>query len=318
LASSHYSYNNQTIGAGTRAGFLLTEELSMMARYNIYQQEISLPVHLNDCILSPNALINLGPGVTQANEAALPTGGCYANGEAGLAVRREMAAGPVLVSMLGYTAVYSTLNNNRSPTSGIVLEFKQDFSGVGGDVNFIRSTGSLRSYYEVFADVVAVVNLQGGHIAGWGSKSLRMLDHFQMGPNLVRGFTPAGIGPRDLSSLTRDSLGGSMFWGASVEAQSPIPYVPRDVGLKVATFADAGSLWGYKGPTFWDVTGESVSGCLTTLCPIEEGMHVRASVGMGLIWNSPFGPLRFDYAVPLLKQDQDRIQRFRFGGGTKF
>ncbi len=332
FASSHYSYNNQTIGAGTRAGFLLTEELSMMARYNIYQQEISLPTHLNDCILSPNALINnpvpgvngVGPtavpvGVNQTNEFLRTDGGnCYANGEAGLAVRREMAAGPVLVSMLGYTAVYNTLNNNRNPTSGIVLEFKQDFAGVGGDVNFIRSSGSLRSYYDVFADVVAVVHLQGGHIAGWGSKSLRMLDHFQMGPNLVRGFTPAGIGPRDLSSLTRDSLGGSMFWGASVEAQSPIPYVPRDVGLKVATFADAGSLWGYKGPTTWNVTGETVSGCLNTLCPIEDGMHVRASVGMGLIWNSPFGPLRFDYAVPLLKQDHDRIQRFRFGGGTKF
>ena len=327
LASSYYSYENQTIGAGTRLGFVLTEELSMLTRYNIYQQKISLPTYLNDCILSPNAIINGGSGVTPANEAARTdpvflfapyTGGCYLNSEAGLAVRREMAAGPVIVSMLGYTAVYSTLDNNRNPTSGIVLEFKQDFAGIGGDVNFVRSTGNLRSYYEVFADVVAVVNLQGGHIAGWGSKDLRMLDHFQMGPNLVRGFTPAGIGPRDMSSLSQDSLGGSMYWGASIEAQSPIPYVPRDVGLKVATFADAGSLWGYKGPTFWAVTGESVSGCVNTLCSIEEGMHIRASVGAGLIWNSPFGPLRFDYAIPVMKQDQDKIQRFRFGGGTKF
>ena len=109
-----------------------------------------------------------------------------------------------------------------------------------------------------------------------------------------------------------------MYWGASVEAQSPIPYVPRDVGLKVATFADAGSLWDYKGSTSWAVTGETMSGCINVQCPIESGMHVRASVGAGLIWNSPFGPLRFDYAVPLLSQPQDRIQRFRFGGGTKF
>ena len=159
--------------------------------------------------------------------------------------------------MLGYTAVYNTLDNNRAPTSGIVLEFKQDFAGIGGDMNFIRTTGSMRSYYEVFADVVAVVNLQGGHIASWGGKDLRMLDHFQMGPNLVRGFAPAGIGPRDLASPSQDSLGGSMYWGASVEAQSPIPYVPRDVGLKVATFADVGSLWDYKGPKVYAVTGET-------------------------------------------------------------
>ena len=66
------------------------------------------------------------------------------------------------------------------------------------------------------------------------------------------------------------------------------------------------------------MTGETVSSCFGATCPIDQSMQVRASVGAGLIWNSPFGPLRFDYAVPLLKQDQDRIQRFRFGGGTKF
>jgi outer membrane protein insertion porin family len=343
LASSYYSYDNKTIGAGTRLGFLLTEETSFMARYNIYQQEISLPYYLNDCIFSPNAIINGGLGVNQANEAArfdpallfAPyTGGCYANGESSLAVRKELSQGPVVVSMVGYTAVYNTLDNNRAPTSGIVLEFKQDFAGIGGDIKFIRTTGSLRSYYEMFADVVAVVNLQGGHIAGWGNQdpldgsSLRMLDHFQMGPNLVRGFAPAGIGPRDMASPSQDALGGSMYWGASVEAQSPIPYIPRDIGLKVAAFADAGSLWDYKGPRAWAVTGERVSGCAPTVnaagmivvnqCDVSDGMDVRASVGVGLIWNSPFGPLRFDYAVPLLKQDQDKVQRFRFGGGTKF
>ena len=115
-----------------------------------------------------------------------------------------------------------------------------------------------------------------------------------------------------------DALGGSMYWGASVEAQSPIPFIPRDVGLKVAVFADAGSLWDYKGPTTWSVTGESVSSCFGAVCPIDNSMQVRASVGAGLIWNSPFGPLRFDYAIPLLKQPQDKVQEFRFGGGTKF
>ena len=342
LASSYYSYDNKTYGGGLRAGFALTEELAFQTRYNAYRQEISLPLYLNDCIFSPNALVNnpvpgvngvgldaVPVGVSQTNEALRTDGGnCYANNEAGLAVRRELANGPVWVSLVGYTAVYSTLDNNRNPTSGVYLEFKQDFAGLGGDVNFIRSTANARTYYEVLSDVVAVLNLQGGHIAGWGDKnqsdgaSLRMLDHFQMGPNLVRGFAPAGIGPRDMSVLTLgdrgDALGGSMYWGASVEAQSPIPFIPRDVGLKVAVFADAGSLWDYKGPTTWSVTGESVSSCFGAVCPIDNSMQVRASVGAGLIWNSPFGPLRFDYAIPLLKQPQDKVQEFRFGGGTKF
>ena len=77
-----------------------------------------------------------------------------------------------------------------------------------------------------------------------------MLDHFQMGPNLVRGFAPAGIGPRDLTpGTTNDALGGSMYWGASVEVQTPLYFLPKEIGIKLAAFADAGSLWDYQGPT---------------------------------------------------------------------
>jgi outer membrane protein insertion porin family len=250
---------------------------------------------------------------------ATATGGtytsCYADGESSLAVRKELAAGAVLVSMLGYSLAYNTLDNNKNPTAGLYAEFKQDFAGVGGDVNFIRSTFDARSYYEVFSDVVSVLHVQGGHLAGWGSKDLRMLDHFQMGPNLVRGFAPSGIGPRDLTSMALngvgDALGGTMYWGASLEAQAPFSFLPKDAGLKGAIFADAGSLWNYKGPTFWNVTGEN-------LTPGPDSGAIRASVGVGLIWNSPFGPLRFDYSFPLSKQSYDQVQAFRFGGGTKF
>ncbi len=294
LASSYYSYDNKILGTGLRTGFALSEEISLQLRYSVYRQEISLPTQLNNCSLT-----------------FTPAMGCYTDGEASLAVRKELSAGPVLVSLVGYTAAYNTLDNNKNPTSGFLAEFKQDFAGVGGDVNFVRSTVETRTYYEMFSDVVAVLRLQAGHIASWGGKELRMLDHFQMGPNLVRGFAPAGFGPRDLTPGTaNDALGGSMFWGASVEAQTPLHFLPKDIGIKAAVFADAGSLWGYKGPTTWAVTGES-------LTPADSN-SIRASVGAGIIWNSPFGPLRFDYSIPLMKQGYDRVQEFRFGGGTRF
>jgi outer membrane protein insertion porin family len=316
LATNYVSYNSTTMGIGTRAGFALSEELSFQARYNVYSQKITLPYQYNNCQYSPNALINGGLGVNQMSESLRTDGGnCYSDGESSLAVRKELAAGAVLVSMLGYSVAYNTLDNNRNPTAGLYAEFKQDFAGVGGDVNFVRSTVDTRSYYEVFSDVVSVLHLQGGHIAGWGNKDLRMLDHFQMGPNLVRGFAPSGIGPRDLTSMAvngvGDALGGSMYWGASLEAQAPFSFLPKDAGLKGAVFVDAGSLWNYKGPTFWNVTGE-------TLQPGPDSGAIRASVGVGLIWNSPFGPLRFDYSFPLSKQGYDQVQAFRFGGGTKF
>ena len=331
FASSYVSYNSQTIGTNLRLGFALTEELAFQPRYSIYQQKITLPDAYNNCILSSNALINGGTaGVTQSNEGGVGNtdttvnfpNGCYADGEATMAVRKELAQGPVMVSLVGYSLAYNTLDNNKAPTSGFLAEIKQDFAGVGGDVNFIRTTLDTRTYYEVFSDIIGVLHLQGGDIAGWGSKDLRMLDHFQMGPNLVRGFQPAGLGPRDLTvGTTQDALGGTMFWGASFEAQTPLYFLPKEIGIKIAAFADAGSLWGYKGPTTWNVTGEKlvVGGDGTNL--------IRSSVGMGLIWDSPLGPLRFDLAYPITKwcgtdtggnSICDRTQIFRFSGGTKF
>lgn len=305
LASSTVSYATKTIGTNLRLGFALTEELSVQPRYSLYRQEISLD-HLYNCPPSAAATNVCQP-------AALP-------------IRKELAAGPVVVSMLGYTANYNTLDNNKSPTSGLFASLTQDVAGVGGDVNFIRSTAEVRNYYEVLPDVVGVLKLQGGNVAGWGSKDLRMLDHFQMGPNLVRGFAPGGLGPRDLTAgTTNDALGGTMFWGTSVEFQTPLYFLPKDIGIKVATFADAGSIWGYKGPTSWTQPGfTNVPETLTV--GLDSASNIRASVGVGLIWDSPLGPLRFDLAYPLKKYCAtttagdvcDRTQIFRFGGGTKF
>src|SRR5262245_20621786 len=328
LASNYISYDSQTIGTNLRLGFALTEEIAFQPRYTFYNQKITLPVNLNDCQFSSNALINGGTGVTPQNEANgsdlfvnVPFG-CYANGEASLAVSKELAQGPVNVSMLGYTVSYNSLDNNRNPTSGLYAEVRQDFAGVGGDVNFIRTAGEVRNYYEVFSDIVSVVKLQAGNITPWGGKDLRMLDQFQMGPNLVRGFSPAGLGPRDLTpGLTNDALGGSLYWGATLEAQTPLYFLPKDIGIKFAAFADAGNLWSYKGPTFWDVTGETLT------VGLDSASMIRSSVGVGLLWDSPLGPLRFDLAYPIKKycangptgiEVCDRTQIFRFSGGTRF
>jgi outer membrane protein insertion porin family len=328
--TSYISYSTTTIGMGARLGFALREDLGFQLRYSLYRQEVSLPQYLNDCILSPNAPINGGPGVG-------PFDICFLNGEASLAVRRELANGAVLTSSLGYTLSYNSLDNNKAPTQGMLAELRQDFAGVGGNVRFVRTSGDVYGYREIINDVVGTLHLQGGHITGWGCggnnsaslidtppECLRMLDHFQMGPNLVRGFAPAGIGPRDLSRYgltgSGDALGGTLYWGASFEMQTPLYFLPKDAGIKVSAYADAGSLWNYQGPTSWAATGETLSGsiCSTPPCPLDNAMHIRSSVGVGLIWDSPFGPLRFDYAVPLTQEPYDRTQRFRFGGGTKF
>ena len=201
-------------------------------------------------------------------------------------------------------------------------------------MNFIKTTVDLRAYREVIPDVVGVLHLQGGYVTGWGGKDLRMLDHFQMGPNLVRGFAPIGYRSARPDAARLYGLSGRRARRLDVLGrQRRIPdaaVLPAEGlrragrGLRRCRFALE-----LRGPTFWSVTGERINGnadCATwgpaianpVPCGLDNGMNVRTSVGVGLIWDSPFGPLRFDYLVPDHQGAYDRVQQFRFGGGTTF
>ncbi|MBR1168886.1 outer membrane protein assembly factor BamA [Bradyrhizobium sp. DASA03005] len=334
-SNSYISYGTRTLGFSPRLGFSLREDLSLQVRYSIYRQEITLPSYLANCNNDPlSSAFNPSPAYSAATGTPLAAStnglGCYNDGEASLPVRKELANGKTLTSALGYTLTYNTLDNNKNPTDGLLVDFRQDFAGVGGDVSYLKSVVDAKYYTPLVSDIVGLVRLQGGMLNKIGN-DLRMLDHFQMGPNLVRGFAPNGIGPRDLNPFgTQDALGGTKYWGASLELQMPFWFLPKEVGLKGAVYADAGGLYDYKGPTSWTATNEvNVPGCIpSTINPnstgtctglvYDDSKVVRSSVGVGVIWQSPFGPLRFDYAVPLSKGKYDRTQEFRFGGGTTF
>ncbi|MGA7940175.1 MAG: outer membrane protein assembly factor BamA [Bradyrhizobium sp.] len=347
LPNTYISYETRTIGFSPRIGLQLREDMSVQLRYSIYQQEVSLPSYLDNCNNTTNGIFNPSPAfanttagqqLIQSLGAVDPTGTglwCYSDGEASLPVRKELAGGATLTSAVGYTFDYNTLDNNKNPTDGLLIDWKQDFAGVGGDVTYLKSAIDAKYYTPLVADVIALVHLQGGLMTQVGNNQIRMLDQFQEGPNLVRGFAPNGIGPRDINPYgTQDALGGTQYWGASLEFQTPFWFLPKELGMKGAVYADAGWLGDYKGPTDWATTGEvNLPGCIP---PTNNGMAspaapgtclglqyasqnvVRTSVGVGLIWQSPFGPLRFDYAIPLTKGKYDIVQEFKFGGGTTF
>ncbi len=342
LANSYLSYGTETYGGTVKLGIPLREDLTLQLRYSLYTQRITLPTILDDCNnLNPDFLTSfpnsaaIAAGVVPlgtnaaANAAynnAVATGAqsnCLQFGQASLPVRVELAEGTTLTSMAGYGLTYNTLDNNKHPTSGLLVTAGQDFAGLGGDVAYMRSSVDFHSYYEIVPDLVSVLHLQGGNITGFNGGSVRMLDDFKMGPNLVRGFQPAGLGPRDITvGTSNDLIGGTMYWGASLELQYPFYFLPKDTGFRGAVFVDAGSLWGYKGETTSPSTGE-INGNVNGI-PCQCGMQfadsaaVRMSAGASIIWDSPFGPLRFDFAYPILKQGYDRTQWFAFGGGTHF
>ncbi|MEH2487305.1 outer membrane protein assembly factor BamA [Bradyrhizobium sp. AZCC 2230] len=336
LSNSYTSYSVTTLGFSPRLGFALREDLSLQLRYSLYQQTITLPSAYNNCnnnAANTSLAFNPTPAYIQSVLGGVdPTNstssgyygyGCYADGESSLPIRKELANGPTLTSAVGYTLTYNTLDNTKNPNDGLLIDFKQDFAGVGGDVTYLKTALDTKYYTPLVSEIISVIHLQGGVLNKIGNNDLRMLDHFQMGPNLVRGFASNGIGPRDITyasfGATGDALGGTKYWGASTELQMPFWFLPKEVGLKGAVYADAGSLWGYQGPTSWAATGEvNTKACPTCGLQYDDSSVVRSSVGVGLIWASPFGPLRFDYAVPLTKGKYDIVQQFRFGGGTSF
>jgi outer membrane protein insertion porin family len=159
---------------------------------------------------------------------------------------------------------------------------------------------------------------------------LPLLDNFNVGPTLVRGFAPGGMGPRDIGdpyNLAGNGLGGTTYAGASTELQFPIFGLPREVGLKGAVFADAGTLFGYRGQTdFSNVLGYSYCPAAgtnpaytqTSCLHVDDERTMRSSVGASLIWASPLGPIRIDYAYALTKGKYDQTQAFNFSGGAQF
>jgi outer membrane protein insertion porin family len=290
LANGNQSYGSQTYGTTFRLGTALSEEAGVQWRYSIYNQSTSLSPALMDC----------SPGN--------PPPGCYANGEASLPVKQAVLAGPAWVSAVGSTVSYNTLDSNRSPTSGVLSALNQDLAGLGGDVRFLKTTEDFRAYTPIAGDVVGIGRAQAGYVTPWGGQALPLADGFFGGPQLVRGFAPNGFGPRDLTpGTTTDNVGGRQYWATSAELQAPVPLLPAASGLKLGLFADAGSVWGYRGPTLAQSLQQSVR--------VADTNPLRASLGAGLIWDSPFGPIRADYAVPVSKASYDVTQRFRFSAG---
>jgi len=330
---SYYSYYSNFITGGTfRLGLPVTDELTFSPRYSIYNSYLTIPNDYNhpynDCRYPVWGATPAPAGSDYGAGQAGYSYSCLTNGEASLALKE--AAGEYLTSMFGYTLSYNTLDNNKNPTDGIYAELRQDVAGAGGYSQFVRSTGDFRYYHSITDDIVGLVHLQGGNLTALNNTShpLRIVDNFNLGPSLVRGFQPMGIGPRDVSNGVDwggNPLGGTNYWGASVEAQFPLWGLPRDLGLRGAVFADAGSLWGYKGRTDFTYGGAVVQNNTAplysqgnTITVGGDGMLVRSSVGVSLIWSSPMGPIRFDFAKALSKSQYDQTQVFRFTGGTSF
>lgn len=230
------------------------------------------------------------------------------------------AEGEALTSSIGGALTWDKRNHPKNPTRGVYFQVASDFAGVGGDVQYVRVVGEGRAYYPITDNFTFIGRAIGGHIEGWGGQDVRLLDLFYKGGETVRGFDRAGLGPRD--TATDNALGGKTFWAATAEIRFPLPFVPDELGMSGAVFADAGSVWDANDSAvnYARQCGQTVviKGTSRPGVCLADDASIRTSVGAGLLWNSPVGPLRLDYAYAITKEDYDKTQEIRFGASTKF
>jgi outer membrane protein insertion porin family len=208
------------------------------------------------------------------------------------------AEGIETYSEISHSLTYDRRDSRINPSEGYFGKLTTDVAGLGGSAKYLRNRVDAGYYYPVAEKWVASLTASGGYVYGLG-EDVKLLDRFFIGGNEVRGFETDGIGPRDPDS--NDALGGEVFYAGSLQLAFPLG-LPEELDIRGRVFSDFGSSW--KMPE----TGP----------PVDDSSAPRASVGTGLTWISPFGPLGIDLGFAVLKESFDKTEILRLNFGTRF
>jgi outer membrane protein insertion porin family len=255
------SFDQRSFGGGVRIGYEIVDALRQSWRYVLRQDEIR----------------DVG-------------------GNASRFIRDQ--EGDNITSLIGQSLIYDQRDNRFEPHDGYFVKVGNDFAGLGGSIRYLRNTIGGGKFWPISDGWTLGVTGEAGILFGLGER-IRINDRFFLGGDSLRGFEPAGVGPRD--GTTGDSLGGKRFYTTTAELSFPIG-LPDELGVTGKLFVDAGN---NSDP---DDEGPEV----------EDSNLVRTSVGVGVAWRSPFGPIRVDLAEALVKEDFDKTQLLHFSFGTRF
>lgn len=201
----------------------------------------------------------------------------------------------------GFTYTFDTRRNGLESPSFFFARLSGDVGGLGADNQYVKTSGLANFTTKALnEDITLSATVEGGATVSVGGAGSRIVDRFMMNPDQVLGFASYGMGPRDLAAADDDALGGNYFGAARLEAKFPLG-LPEEYGISAGVFGHVGSVWG-----------------LDASPGVDDTMHLRASVGAALYWESPIGPLRFSYAYPVMKQAYDVEQRFGVSISTGF
>jgi len=311
------NFRQSRTGGQISLAFPLTEYTSMSARYTLRKEDLEF-ARQNECDGEINAVDSQLLRLCNQRDGRIS-------------------------SILGYSFTWDRRNDPITPTGGFDLRLSQDFAGLGGDTKYLRTDIRGNYYKGIVKDVIASATLSGGYIRGWGGDDVNINDRYFKGNFEFRGFDNAGVGPRTLdydantgSTFVEGydddgrggALGGNLFGLASAEVSFPVGID----SLLGSFFIEAGTVGllnereqynqVVRAPaTSGLVQGDSCDGVTTidVVCRrTEDGLDPRVTAGASIFWESPFGPIRFDFTQPIVKQPYDRRKSFQFTTRTRF
>jgi outer membrane protein insertion porin family len=301
------SFENQSTGLGLRVGFPLNDTTNLGLNYILRQDATEID----------DVLVEATPGVFVDQCSTV-------NPNRPLLCEQE---GEFLTSLLGYRFNWNMRNDPVNPTRGFDMELRQDLAGLGGEVKYLRTEFEGGVYYGIWDDVVASFTMNAGYIFGWGGDDVRINDRFFKGGASFRGFDVAGIGPReqivvidpitgDRNTIRGDALGGNAYAIGTAQVTFPTG-LPESFGVSGAAFLEFGTLGiladeDKRSETFTGLDGSIINRF------VDDAASLRASVGVSVFWDSPFGPVQFDFSQPLASEPYDQEETFRFSSRTRF
>lgn len=344
-------FTSETIGGGVRMAFPLTDRMQLGVSYRLQSDDVNI-TDFNYIIDGSGNLVKAivydDPNNTPDNPFDdVPRQPTAADLEAGQFLVDRCDPAYLLrdticrserndiSSIIGYNFFWDQTNDPITPSRGFDLRFSQDFAGLGGDVKYIRTEAGATFYRGVWRDVIASAKFSGGYVLPLDDdQGVRINNRFFRGGSTFRGFDVAGLGPREIvrifdpatgevvSTRSLNSLGGNMYYQGTFELTVP-NFLPEEYGIKSALFVDVGSLGLLedvdKGTSVFipDATSLGFAGFGAVRIP-KDAASLRASAGLSVFWDSPFGPIRFDFSQILRKEEYDRTETFRFSTSTRF
>lgn len=213
-------------------------------------------------------------------------------------------------SSVGYEYSYDSRRSGLNPTAGILFTFGQDFAGLGGDNKYIRTEASLTGQTLVFNEEVTLrATIEGGALHMIDGDS-RVTDRYFLSSRDLRGFEYKGVGPRDRKADNEDVLGGNYYAAVRFESEFPLG-LPDEYGITGGAFLDFGSVWSLD-----NVDGGADGNDGREL--VDDDFSLRSTIGFSIFWDTPLGPLRFNFSTPLVKEDYDDSNNFSFAFQTQF